>query len=321
MLKLKKLAAIVLTIATISTSTVSLNSVQAYAKGKEKAKVTEKQELKTYNSTYGLEDTKMGMKFIANAKFIEDPADNQKTVFLSTDGSFINSNLKRFDGYYKASMNWPSSYECSIEVKDTENSGGETQIVSSTPTNTIKSARVSNTVGYSVGGNISVMPDKATGTVNATYNQSQNISYDQENYFTVQNVNNLHKTNWKVQFGSTLDGYDIHSYTSLYGNEMFMLSRSYNAGTYNLTPDDKLPALITGGFSPNFLVALKAPKDKKESIVEVTFKRHIDKYELAWIQVRWFGNAKHNADERVATKKFVINWENHTILPVSDSNQ
>lgn len=47
---------------------------------------------------------------------------------------------------------------------------------------------------------------------------------------------------------------------------MYMKLRLYNAGNEKLTPIDKLPSLISGGFSSNFLVALKVPKNKTESL-------------------------------------------------------
>ncbi|MPQ43805.1 leukocidin family pore-forming toxin [Clostridium tarantellae] len=314
MLKFKKIAAILLTAATITGCTASLNGVQAMAANKNKANVTEnKKELKIYNSTAALEDSNLNMKFIANAKFFVDPFDNKRTVFLSTDGSFIKSGVKQQGSYWYGSMNWPSGYECSIEIKDEANSGGKTEIVSSTPTNTIKSSRVSNTMGYSVGGVVGVTSGKPMGNINASFNHSQNISYDQENFTTVQDENNLHKVNWKVQFDSTPDGYDRYYKTHFYGNEMYMKSRLSNAGNENLTSIDKLPSLISGGFSPNFLVALKAPKNKSQSLVEITFKKHMDFYEIKWARGRnWYGSNSYDCTKQVV-KKFVIDWKKHTI--------
>ena len=66
-------------------------------------------------------------------------------------------------------------------------------------------------------------------------------------------------------------------------------------------------------FSPNFLVALKAPKNKEQSIVELTFKRHVDFYEIKWERGRnWRGTNSYDGAKEVV-KKFVINWKKHTI--------
>lgn len=119
---------------------------------------------------------------------------------------------------------------------------------------------------YSVGGTIGTQGSKPLRNITASYNHSQSKSYDQENFTTVQNENTLHKVNWKVQFDSMPNGYDRYSNNHYYENEMYMKLRLYNSGNENLTPIDKLPSLISGGFSSNFLVALKIPKNKIESL-------------------------------------------------------
>ena len=322
MLKFKKLMAILLATATLTGCTISLNSVQAFAKENKKATAIE--DLKVYNSTVAIQNNNANMKIVANAKFFEDSYDDKRTVFLSTDGSFINSDLKQQGSYWYGSMYWASGYWCSMNVTDRENTGGETQIVSSTPKNMIKSSRVSNTVGYSVGysvgGTIGVLKDAKTVTFTASYNQSQNISYDQENYTTLQDKDTTKEVSWKVQFDSMPNGLGRHSFANPYGNEMFMNSRLKNTGINNLTQLDKLPTLISGGFSPNFLIALKAPKNKKETIVDVTLRRQTDFYDLHWSVGKWLGNNAYDHETK-AVQRFVIDWDKHTIKTIEQFNK
>ncbi|MGL5245855.1 MAG: leukocidin family pore-forming toxin [Sarcina sp.] len=319
MLKLKKLAAIMLVAATVTTSTVSFSNVQAFAKTKKETKAKKDEKVKTYGSTYALEESEKGMKLVAKANFFEDPNDDSLTVFLSTDGSFINSKLIQSGDYYNGRMLWPSAYECSIEVRDEENSGGMTKIVSSAPTNSISASEVSNTMGYSVGGSVGVEGGseggKGSASVNGSYSYSQAVSYTQPHFTTILDENNLSKASWKVEFSSTPDGYDRASKNITYGNQMFMISRLNNPANENITKKDKLSTLISGGFSPNFLVALKAPKGKKESIVTVGLGRSMDKYILEWSGFNWFGYNFSN-DKSNMYQSFLIDWKDHTIKPI-----
>ena len=303
MLKFKKLAVMLVAMTVITTSTISLNKVQAFAKT---------EEIVTYSSIESVDSRFNKMKVVANGKFIEDPHNNNNTLFLSTDGSFIKSGLEQGGAYYFASMYWPSAYKCTIEIEDDGKLDGKAKIVSSLPKNTIKTSKVDNVMGYSAGGTIGMEGNKPVGSINGSVNVSQSISYDQPNFNTINTNSSSHKASWDVRFSGTDECYDRDSKNITYGNQMFMKSRLNNTGDKNLTSFDKLPTLVSGGFSPDFLVALSAPKDKKQSIVSINFKKQLDHYTLEWSGFNWFGYNFYN-NTISSTYKFLIDWQKHTI--------
>ncbi|MPQ45132.1 beta-channel forming cytolysin [Clostridium tarantellae] len=316
MLKFKKLALIALTVATITGSVISFNNVQAFAAESSKAKVISNvkgEEAKTYTSTDALESEKDGIKTVLKATFFEDPQDNKLTAFLTTDGSFINSQLKRYGEYYYAGIHWPSSYQGSIKIVDKVN---DVKIVSSTPKNTISSTQVTNNMGYSIGGNIGADGKTPSLGLNSSYDFSESRSYEQPNFVTTQKKDTLKEASWDVVFNSTNDGYTRDSYHGIYRNQMFMISRLYNEGTKNITKNEDLPLLISGGFSPNFSVALKAPKDKETSTIEVTFSRGMDEYFIDWDNTEWVG-CNRKSGTRTVKQYFTLDWKNHTVTPLN----
>ena len=308
MLNLKKRAVITLFITMFTVGNITLNSVQAHAK----TEPTVDKDMKTYSSNSLVYDGDNHMKVVANAKFIDDPNNNNKILFLSTDGSFIKSNLHNVAGYDFARMFWSSKYGCSIEVEDNDNLYRRAKIISNLPTNTVKTSNVSNTIGYSVGGNVRCEGKTPSGSVNAGYSYTQSINYQQPNFITINTDSSDNKVKWDVDFSATDDCYDKDSYNISYGNQMFMKSRLYNEGSKNLTSIDKLPTLVSGGFSPDFLVALDAPKDKKQSIVKINFTRYMDQYCLDWSGFNWYGS-NFSVGECSTSSRFLIDWQNHTI--------
>lgn len=313
MLKFKKLSLKVLTIITLVSTAISFNYMQSSTVTDVNDK--DKNEIKTYSSNALIYDELNSIKVVANGKFIEDPNNNNKTLFLSTSGSFVKSKLYRAGAYSTATMFWPSAYECAIEVEDTDNFNRKAKIISNLPANIIKTSQVSNTMGYSVGGSVGFEGKTPSAEINASYNYTQSINYDQPNFVTINTDSSINKAKWDVTFSSTDEGYDKDSHNITYGNQMFMKSRLYNEGSKNLVSIDKLPALISGGFSPDFLVVLNAPKDKKVSIVKISFSRNMDKYYLKWTGFNWFGyNFFRN--KTLSSGKFLIDWQSRTVTPL-----
>ncbi|AYE34925.1 beta-channel forming cytolysin [Clostridium septicum] len=249
-----------------------------------------------------------------NVTFIEDSHTNQLTALVSTEGSFIPSGLTKVGGYYDAQMYWPSVYRTIVESYDSQN---KVKIARSIPTNQINTVSVSETMGYTIGGSLSVEASKegpkAGAELNGSYTAERSVTYDQPDYRTLLKSDSTNRAEWQVVFNANKDGYDRDSYHGIYGNQLFMRYRLYNKGIDNLTTDNNLSPLISGGFSPEVVVALKAPKGTKTSAITVKYTRFSDEYKLNWSGTEWYGtNNKLNKLDN-SSETFVLDWENHTV--------
>ena len=253
--------------------------------------------------------TSEGIKTTLIGSFIEDTNNNENVLLLSLKG-FIPSNLIKSGGYYWGKLYWPSRYVVSIENLS---SGDENvKIINSIPSNKIESVQVSETIGYTVGGNVTVTDGTPNANVNANYSVKNSISYNQDDFKTIQTRDGVKQVSWDIDFNSTRDGYTRDSYNAIYGNQLFMKSRLYNEGKDNFVDKNQLSPLISGGFSPNMVVAIKAPKDTKVSEIGLSYKRTTDIYGLTWSGTEWRG--KNEPHQTYSTEHtYIIDWENHTI--------
>lgn len=250
-----------------------------------------------------------GLKATLSGTFIEDQYSDKKTALLNLDG-FIPSGKKVSGSTYYGKMKWPEIYRVSIESADAAN---KVKIANTIPKNTIDKKEVSNSIGYSIGGNISVEGKSGSAGMNASYSVQNTISYEQPDFRTIQRKDEEKLASWDIKFVETKDGYNLDSYHGIYGNQLFMKSRLYNNGYENFTDDRDLSTLISGGFSPNMAVALTAPKDAKESMITVTYRRFDNEYTLNWQTTQWRGSNKCSTACEYTEFMFKINWENHTI--------
>lgn len=246
--------------------------------------------------------------------FIEDQHNNQLTALVSTEGSFIPSGLSRVGGYYQADMYWPSKYYTTLTTYDRNN---RVKITKSIPTNQIDTVSVSETMGYSIGGSLSIEygkeGPKAGRGINGSYTAQRSVTYDQPDYRTLLMKDSVNSASWEVAFNATKDGYDRDSYHGIYGNQLFMRYRLYNTGINNLTTDNNLSSLIVGGFSPKVVIALTAPKGTEESTVKVEYNRFNDQYRLRWSGTEWYGENNRNSRIDSSSESFILNWKNHTV--------
>ncbi|TPE22669.1 beta-channel forming cytolysin [Clostridium perfringens] len=250
-----------------------------------------------------------GRKTSITASFIEDPNDSDLTALVSLKG-FIPSNLSKTGDKYHGNMYWPSKYNIYVQSFD---SNDKVKIIESIPTNKIETVQVNETIGYTIGGDVSASKDSASGGLNASYSVQRSISYEQPDFKTIQKLDNTKAVSWNVIFNSTKHGYDKNSYHLFYGNQLFMKSRLYNNGINNLTEDKDLSTLISGGFSPNMAVALKAPKGTKESQLILSYRTYHDLYRLNWTGTEWWGSNQENATPTYATHAYKIDWTNHKV--------
>ena len=254
----------------------------------------------------------IGAKSTVSVSFIKDPNDSNLTALISVKG-FIPSSLAKYPingGYYNSSMHWVNKYEISIESKDKNN---EVKILESIPHNQIEKIDVTETMGYSIGGNISVSDKSGSGGGSANYSVERSIKYQQADFKTIQKADGLTNASWDIVFNKTKEGYDRDSYNILYGNQLFMKSIYSNAGIDNLVDEKDLSPLISGGFTPDIVTALKAPKDMKKSIFTVTYKTYHDLYMLDWTGSEWWGSNLKDDMKTFRTHIYELDWQNNTI--------
>lgn len=249
-----------------------------------------------------------GVKTSVSVSFIEDPNNSNLTALVSIKG-FIPSGLTKYGGYWDSGMNWTSKYNVTVESQNND----KVKIIESIPSNKIETVKVSETIGYSVGGDVSANKDTASGGLNAGYSVQRSISYDQPDFKTIQKADEIRKTSWDIEFNATRDGYDKNSYHAIYGNQLFMKSRLHNTGFNNLTDDKDLSPLISGGFTPDMAIALKAPKDTEKSTLRLNYNRYPDIYCLKWNTTQWWGENISISNPIPTVHYYEIDWKNHTI--------
>lgn len=253
---------------------------------------------------------KMGKAYVATS-FIEDPSNSNLTALITLKG-FIPGGLKKKGEYSWGKMNWARKYSVSAEISD-END--EVKILESIPRNTIETVNVSENIGYSIGGNLSADTGSGKGGVDTGFNMSRSISYSQPDFKTTQTEDELKKSTWDIEFVASKDGYDVNSYHGIYGNQLFMKSRLYNTGLTNLLDNKDLSPLIAGGFTPNMVLAIKAPKDiNTKTTLKLTYTRYMNEYSIDWYYASgWFGQNKSSDSPLKEEHTFTIDWKEHTV--------
>ncbi|PEF33272.1 leukocidin family pore-forming toxin, partial [Bacillus wiedmannii] len=280
------------------------------------------------------------MKTAINVSFIEDPNSQKKVAVLTTDGSHIDSygwngggSQRPFpvgNGYWRANMYWPSAYETSVKLLDTGDEDPKFSTVA--PTNGVTDNTITNTVGYTAGGQISQGPNATAGT-----NWSTSVSYHQPDYKTevVQNTDTT--VAWRVPFVSMMnqgwgpysrESNTEHTIAGYKGNELFIKSGTANVSAKdNFISADEMTPLVGHGFSPAMIatLAVDSTTQNKTTQIQVTNTRCVDDYEMHWADLRisyaphWFGINYQDKYKQTYTTTYELDWENHTISQI-DSN-
>lgn len=265
-------------------------------------------------TVYTSSDSAQGDKKIkssVNVSFIEDPHNSELIALINIKG-FIPAKLqKKSSSSDWASMNWTSKYSVGVEIADNNE---EVSLLESIPTNKVETVKVKETMGYNIGGNISIIKGTPNISGKGGFSFSKSISYDQPDFKTIQTEDGTRRASWDVEFTYTKDGYDKNSYNILYGNQLFMKSRYYNSGIKNLTDDKDLSSLISGGFSPDIVIAVKAPKNiDSNTTLTLNYSNYMDDYYLEWSSTEWYG--QNFAKQIPTTDKHVytIDWKNHVV--------
>lgn len=272
-------------------------------------------EVKTYTSSkvYSYANN---FKIVLDGTFIDDPKDNQLTLLLSTEGSFIPSGMKKTGDYWTGNMLWPAEYSVYANLKDSNNT--RTNILKCTPINSIDTVDVSETMGYSIGGSIDITGSSTGCGVKVNYSVSKTISYKQPDYKTILKSSTIDMSEWNIIFNKNKEGYDRDTWNPVYGNQLFMRSRYSNTGLKKLTLDNDLSSLIVGGFSPKVLLALKRPRtslgpNNYSDVLNILLRRSMDLYKVSWTSLNWIGNDNKLVSSEDSSVDFLIDWEMHQI--------
>jgi len=273
---------------------------------------------KVYNSFKTTYDTRQKIKNTIKVSFIEDPYADKKIAIVTTDGSNIDAKYKASSGgYFQAGLKWPSAYHTEAEITSSDSA----QFYKAAPVNTMTSARVTSEVGYTLGGSVTVgASDKgpnAEGGITGSFAWKESVSYEQVDYKTVLQTYTNKKLNWKVGFQSfnfpewgiyTRDSSDI-----LFGNQLFMKSRSSNEGTNNFVSKDTVPTLTGYGFSPNVVAVITANKKATTSDLKITNRRVSDQYDITWQTLNWWGINNKDIYNEFFTNHYILDWKNHQV--------
>lgn len=273
-------------------------------------------QIRKYSSTDSA-TTKDDSRVTIDASFIDDKFSSEMTTILSLKGFMPSKREIRSLFKSQGFMEWPFKYTVDVKNQSLDES---VKIVDSVPKNTIFNKDVTNSISYSIGGGIDISKESsgkasASASLNANYAVSKSISYVQPDYNTVQLKDTNNIASWKTEFAETRDGYNIHSWNPVYGNQMFMRTRYSGTSTDNFLPDYQLSSLITGGFSPNFGLVLTAPNGTKKSRIEISLGRQMNLYRIAW-DTEWQGK-NWDYGFKSETVTFELDWENHTVRKIN----
>lgn len=272
--------------------------------------------VESYSSNDTATSNNYDMTATLNATFLNDKYSNNLTTILSLNG-FIPSGRKfsfPSNNSWLGSMLWPEQY--SIKVMS-ESLDKPVKITDSTPTNTIRSKEVSDSITYGIGGGVKI-EGKTPGVaadVNAAFTKT--ISYQQPDYETTKVKGTISESLWNTSFTETIDGYNRTSWNPVYGNQMFMYGRYTSNIKNNFTPDYQLSPLIRGGFSPSYGIVMRGSKDVQKSRVKVIFMRTSETYEQSWSGFNWVGRnfLNQSTSDWYASSTFLfeIDWQNHNV--------
>ncbi|TPF98289.1 hypothetical protein CBI46_15635 [Clostridium perfringens A] len=114
------------------------------------------------------------LKLSVSVSFINDTNNSNATALIKVKG-FIPSSLVQNGSYYRASMFWPSKYKISVKTSDINYN---VKIINTIPSNSIDSIRVKESLGYSIGRNVSVSKESSCLGLNSGINVEKSIEYD-----------------------------------------------------------------------------------------------------------------------------------------------
>ncbi|MHA4327928.1 beta-channel forming cytolysin [Bacillus cereus] len=278
-----------------------------------------------YSNYSVLENSLKDIKTSLKVSIIKDPNSDKQRAIISTDGSRIAANKTLLSGWndYYAAIKWASSYDVQMELP---NSKQEAEFHEVSPIDEIREKKVSNSVGYKIGGEIQA---DLAGKVGGEVNWSTSVEYNQADYITRLKKSNAHTVQWNVPFMNAMNGtygpYDRDSNDSVYGNQLFMKSRLNNNAVDNFIPTEQMPALSAEGFSPGVIAVVEVPKNSEElTDLTVTYARHSDKYSLRWLNVNsffsnWVGSNTKNVSSTDSSHRYTIDWKNHKLIEKGSS--
>ncbi len=317
MKKVNKVAKCFVVASVLMSGAFSVESSSAFAESKGTVEDL-KNGGKVYNSFSTTYNAKQNIKNSIKVSFIEDPYADKKIAIVTTDGSNIDAKYEINGEYYNAGLKWPSAYHTEVEITSDDSA----QFHKAAPVNTMTSAKVTSEVGYTLGGTVKLgVNDKgpnADASITGSFAWKESVSYDQADYKTVLETLTDKKLNWKVGFQSfnypSWGIYNRDSYNTLYGNQLFMKSRSYNEGIQNFVSKDTVPALTGYGFSPNVIAVITADESEATSDLKITNRRVSDQYNIEWVSSKWWGTNNKDVHNEFFTNYYKLDWKNHKVL-------
>ncbi|MGR3779445.1 beta-channel forming cytolysin [Bacillus paramycoides] len=312
--KSKKLVQVLALATTVVSGSLAFHSESAYAdsiqdigKG---AKV-----INSIDTTYNANEN---IKNSIKVSFIDDPNTDKKYAIISTEGSNIGSGFNRVGSDIYGRVGWPSAYKTGLEITSNDSA----KFYNVAPQNAIETKKVSSTVSYNIGGSLDVKAgDPSSGVVKPSVGASwsNTVTYDQPDYKTFLENSTDKKVDWKVEF-SKFDNrgwgfYTRDSYHAIYGNELFMSSRTaYINAVDNFISNDEFPSLVRFGFQPSTLAVVTADKNETSTDLSVKHARVQDDYELYSTFVGWSGENRKDVRTNEAIDNYTIDWKNNKIV-------
>ena len=271
--------------------------------------------LKIHHNYVTKQNDRTGNKTSLQISFIDDPASNKKIAVISTEGSIIDSGYKLTEkrilgeapGYFRASLDWASGYTVGMKLE-----GGEAKFHKMAPINSIDTKTISSTIGYNIGGSLSVGSE-----VNGSFNWSMTASYDQEDYKTVLKSVTDKDLQWEVGFVSAMNqgwGPYNRDSTGFWGNELFMKTRNQHWAINNFLSPTQMPSLSARNFSPAMVATVIADKNEKLTKLKVYTGRWNDQYDLNWISSRWVGTNTKNISYESSVVEYTLDWKNMKVI-------
>lgn len=302
-------------------STSSAFAAEPKVSGQATSSIEEIGKNASIHSNYSVsENSTKDIKTALKVSIIKDPNSDKQRAVISTDGSRIGANKTLINGWSDnhAAIKWASSYDIQMELPNQKQKATFHEI---SPKDEIKEKTVTNSVGYKIGGDIQTSP---SGSVAGEVNWSTNVSYNQADYITRLKKSDSHTVQWSVPFMNAMNGtygpYDRESSDSIYGNQLFMKSRTSNNAIDNFIPTEQMPALSAEGFSPGVIAVIEVPKDSEElTDLTVTYTRHSDQYSLSWLNItgyfsNWVGFNTPNVSHADSSQKYTIDWKNCKLI-------
>ena len=188
--------------------------------------------------------------------------------------------------------------------------------VYTTPKNKTETVNISETLGYSIGGNFK-LSEKQSGGIKGKTNYQKTITYNQENFVTEVTDENSKNIEWRVNANDFLI-YGQH-FDASYRNLFVTTQQAVRTVRDFFIADNELPALVRSGFNPSFVTTLSHEKDSGDtSEFEVTYGRTLDltqAFQIGLIQSRT--TASHRIygafKDRDYTAKYQVNWKTHEV--------